>query len=75
MKLFSPTFSHQMSIPTRYTCDGSNISPPLNWTEIPSNAKSLVLIMDDPDAPKGTWDHWIIFNLLANITSLSEGIK
>jgi len=62
MKLFSLTFSHQMSIPTRYNCDGNNISPPLNWTEIPSNAKSLVLTMDDPDAPKGTWDHWIIFN-------------
>ena len=76
MKLTSPVFSHWTDIPFRYTGDGENISPPLVWSEVPINTKSLVLIMDDPDAPKGgTWDHWIIFNLPANITFLAEGIK
>jgi len=75
MKLISPVFNHQTSVPTRYTCDGENISPPLNWTEIPSNAKSLVLIMDDPDAPMGIWNHWIIFNLPSHLTSLPKGVK
>ena len=75
MKLISPTFSHYTNIPVRYTCDGKNISPLLEWTEVPSHTKSLVLIMDDPDAPVGTWNHWIIFNLPASLTTLPEGIK
>ena len=75
MKLTSSVFAHQNGIPTRYTCDGENISPPLNWVEIPANAKSLVLIIDDPDAPRETWDHWIIFNLPVNINSLPERVK
>lgn len=75
MKLTSPVFFHQTPIPARYTCDGENISPPLVWSEVPANAKSLVLIMDDPDAPNGTWEHWIIFNLSVNMNSLPEGIK
>lgn len=75
MKLTSVVFTHQANIPSRYTCDGENISPPLNWTGTPANARSLVLIMDDPDAPRGTWDHWIIFNLPVNINSLPEGAK
>ena len=75
MKLTSSVFTHQNEIPARYTCDGDNISPPLNWVEIPANTKSLVLIMDDPDAPRGTWDHWIIFNLPVNTNSLPEGVK
>ena len=75
MKLTSPVFNHQTPLPTRYTCDGINISPPLNWYEVPASAKSLVLIMDDPDAPGGIWDHWIIFNLPVSMTSLDEGIQ
>jgi len=75
MKLTSPVFNHQQSISTRYTCDGINISPPLNWSEVPTKTNSLVLIMDDPDAPSGTWDHWIVFNLPINMSSLPEGIK
>lgn len=75
MKLTSPVFSHQTLFPARYTCDGINISPPLSWSEVPANTKSLTLIMDDPDAPRRTWDHWIIFNLPVNITFLVEGEK
>lgn len=75
MKLTSSAFTHQTSIPARYTCDGINVSPPLQWSEVPTNAKSLVLVMDDPDAPKGTWDHWIVFNLPSSLTSLPEGVK
>jgi len=60
----SPAFSHDGSIPAVYTCDGKDISPELNWSDIPANAKSLVLIVDDPDAPdpaapKMTWVHWV----------------
>ena len=75
MKLTSLAFQNGGHIPGRYTCDGKNISPPLEWSKIPSQTGSLVLIMDDPDAPRGTWDHWIIFNLPPNLTSLPEGTK
>ncbi|MCE8162993.1 MAG: YbhB/YbcL family Raf kinase inhibitor-like protein [Candidatus Moeniiplasma glomeromycotorum] len=75
MKLTSSAFTHQTSLPSRYTCDGKNVSPPLTWSEIPPATQSLVLIMDDPDAPGGTWDHWIIFNLPPNLNSLPEGIN
>ena len=77
MKLTSSAFSHQTAIPLRYTCDGENVSPPLEWSGVPitGNAGSLVLIMDDPDAPGGTWDHWVIFNLPPNLTALLEGVK
>ncbi|MCK9274843.1 MAG: YbhB/YbcL family Raf kinase inhibitor-like protein [Syntrophales bacterium] len=68
MKLTSPAFPHGGSIPSQYTCDGANISPPLEISEIPSEAQSLALIMDDPDVPQavrkdGIWDHWILFNM------------
>ena len=75
MKLTSSAFQNGDNIPIHYTCDGKNFSPPLQWNEIPPNTQSLVLIMDDPDAPVGTWDHWIIFNLPANLTALPEGVK
>ena len=74
MKLTSPAFQNGGDIPVRYTCDGKNISPPLEWS-VPNFTGSLALIMDDPDAPVGTWDHWIIFNLPATLTSLPEGVK
>ena len=79
MKLQSPAFLHQSEIPSQYTCEGDNISPPLNWSDIPANSKSLALIVDDPDAPdpaapKITWVHWVLYNLPVNSTGLEEAI-
>jgi len=72
MKLTSPAFGHNSKIPHEYTCDGDDISPELNIEDVPSNAKSLVLINDDPDAPVGTWDHWIVFNVKPDIKKINE---
>jgi Raf kinase inhibitor-like YbhB/YbcL family protein len=63
MKLSSPAFEHNQGIPSEYTCNGSDTSPKLNIEDVPENTKSLVLINDDPDAPVGNWDHWIVFNM------------
>ncbi len=76
MKLTSPAFQNNQEIPSKYTCDGSNISPPLEISEVPIEAKSLVLIMDDPDAIKPAnkvWDHWIIFNIPPTTNKIEEG--
>lgn len=64
MKLTSPAFQHNELIPVKYTCEGENLSPPLFIDEIPVGTHSMVLIMEDPDAPGGTWDHWIVWNIL-----------
>jgi Raf kinase inhibitor-like YbhB/YbcL family protein len=56
----------------QYSLQGGNLSPPLSWSNAPANTNSFVLIMDDPDAPGGTWDHWIIYNISAGTTSLAE---
>lgn len=63
MKLTSTAFEHEGVIPERYTCDGSDVSPPLTVEEVPDGAVTLVLIMDDPDAPAGVWDHWIAYDI------------
>ncbi len=63
MKLSSPAFAHQAMIPKKYTCQGGDISPPLTLSHIPEGTISLALITDDPDAPMGTWNHWLIWNL------------
>jgi len=75
MQITSPAFQDNDFLPLLYTCDGNNISPPLEFHNAPSQARSLVLIHDDPDAPGGTWDHWILFNLPARTSSLQQGIK
>jgi Raf kinase inhibitor-like YbhB/YbcL family protein len=63
MRLTSSAFEHEDLIPTRFTCDGRDISPPLELHELPADAVSLVLVMDDPDAPGGTWDHWVAYDI------------
>jgi len=80
MNLTSPAFKNNGSIPSVYTCDGKDISPALDWSGVPKNAKSLVLIVDDPDAPdpaapKMTWVHWVLYNLPATATGLAEAIS
>ncbi|MGB6977256.1 MAG: YbhB/YbcL family Raf kinase inhibitor-like protein [Gammaproteobacteria bacterium] len=62
------------SIPKQYTCDGTNISPSLTWHNPPVGTKSFILIMDDPDAPAGTWTHWVLFNIPADIHSFPENL-
>lgn len=66
-------FADGGSIPKRFTCDGNNVSPRLDWAGEPSGTKSFALIMDDPDAPGGTWTHWLLWDLPANVHSLAEG--
>jgi hypothetical protein len=68
----SPAFADGKPIPVKYTCQASDLSPPLQWNGAPAGAKSFALICDDPDAPAGTWVHWVIFNLPADAASLSE---
>lgn len=74
MKITSPAFQHEGMIPPKYTCKGEDKSPQLNWENAPANVKSFVLICDDPDAPIGTWDHWILFNIPPTANQLEEGI-
>ena len=71
--LSSTAFEPSAAIPGKYTCTGENISPALAWTAPPSGTKSIALIMDDPDAPSGTWVHWVIYNLPPEISGLPEG--
>lgn len=63
MKLTSSAFENNQDIPTQYTCDGDNVNPPLTVLEVPPNSVSLALIIDDPDAPAGTWIHWVVINI------------
>jgi len=63
LTITSPAFEKNKLIPSKYTCDGDDVNPPLNIEGIPKETKSLVLIVDDPDASKGTWDHWIVWNI------------
>lgn len=71
----STAFKHNGVIPEEFTCDGKNVSPPLYWKNVPNNAKSLALIVDDPDAPKGTWVHWIVYNIDPGILEFSQDLK
>ncbi|MCD4673436.1 MAG: YbhB/YbcL family Raf kinase inhibitor-like protein [Anaerolineaceae bacterium] len=75
LEITSPAFEHQQGIPDLYTCKGKDISPPLQWLEPPAGTQSFVLIMDDPDAPIGTWDHWVVFNMPAELRQLEEAIS
>lgn len=75
MELSSAAFKNGSSIPKQYTCDGPNVSPPLQWSGVPNNSKSLALLVDDPDAPRGTWVHWILFNIPPQATAIPENIR
>ena len=72
MKISSISFNEGEMIPSKYTCDGENISPHLAWTGAPENTKSFTLISDDPDAPAGDWVHWVVYNIPANVNELKE---
>ena len=78
MTLTSSAFEANGEIPAKYTCEGADVSPPLSWSGVPGGAKSLVLIVDDPDAPdprapKLTWVHWVLYDLPPSATGLPEG--
>jgi len=74
LTLSSPAFVQGAAIPVQYTCDGADQSPPLAWTGAPDDVQSFALIMDDPDAPAGTWEHWLIFNIPASTTDLPAAV-
>ena len=72
--LKSAAFSEGGWIPEKYTCDGDNVSPPLEWSGLPLGTASLALICDDPDAPMGTWVHWVVFNIPPETDGLPENV-
>jgi Raf kinase inhibitor-like YbhB/YbcL family protein len=73
MKLLSSAFSEGGTIPQRYTCDGENLSPALEWRDVPPNSSSLALIVEDPDAPVGVFVHWVLFGMPPQTAGLPEG--
>jgi hypothetical protein len=73
MRLTSSAFTEGASIPAKYTCDGGDTIPPLAFEDVPENAAVLALVMDDPDAPRGTWDHWVVWNIPRDTKGVREG--
>lgn len=74
MEIKSGAFESNGEIPKKFTCQGEDVSPPLSWSGVPSGAKSLALICDDPDAPPGTWVHWVLYDLPTSLKGLEEGV-
>jgi hypothetical protein len=74
MELTSSAFHEGATIPRRHTADGPDVSPPLRWSDAPDGTQSYALICDDPDAPRGTWVHWVLYNLSADQLELAEGV-
>jgi Raf kinase inhibitor-like YbhB/YbcL family protein len=72
MKISTTAFSERRAIPERFTADGKNVNPPLAVSGVPKEAKSLVLIVDDPDAPMGVWSHWLVWNIKPDTTVIAE---
>ncbi|MDD5712407.1 MAG: YbhB/YbcL family Raf kinase inhibitor-like protein [Smithellaceae bacterium] len=75
MLIDSPLFEQGALIPPRFTCDGQDISPPLHWGDVPAAAQSLALIVDDPDAPVGTWVHWVVYNIPPSSSGMPEHVE
>lgn len=75
MELASPAFNNNETIPQKYTCDGADVSPTLQFSDVPKGTVTLALVIDDPDAPSGTFDHWIVWNLPPDLKVLQEGAK
>ena len=75
MKLTSAAFAEGGTIPAKYTCDGLDVSPPLAWSSVPAGTKAFALIADDPDAPAGTWVHWVLYNVPGSIAQFPEGVS
>jgi Raf kinase inhibitor-like YbhB/YbcL family protein len=73
LQITATAFPAGGSIPNQYTCDGKDLSPPITWNDPPAKTKSLALVVDDPDAPAGTWVHWVIYDLPAETRALPEG--
>lgn len=71
MRIESSAFTHEGWIPKQYSCKGLDVSPPLQWVDVPKGTQSLVLIVDDPDAPMGLWTHWVLFNIAPTQTVLA----
>jgi Raf kinase inhibitor-like YbhB/YbcL family protein len=74
MEITSSAFQAGQKIPTRYTCEGADVSPPLQWNGLPAGAKSLALICNDPDAPVGSWVHWVLYDLPVTTKDLAENV-
>ena len=74
IKVTSVAFKEGQPIPRQYTCDGGNISPPLEWSAVPKTARTIAIIADDPDAPSGTWVHWVLYNLPAENIGIVENL-
>ena len=72
MRLTSTAFSHGSEIPRKYTCQGEDVNPPLQWSDVPPGTGSFALIVDDPDAPMGTWIHWLVKDIPVSATSIAE---
>ena len=74
LEISSPAFAGGQTIPTKHACDGNDVSPPLSLDGVPPGTKTIALICDDPDAPGGTWVHWVLYNVPVTVSELSEGI-
>ena len=74
IRITSPAFEDGEAIPKKYTCDDLDISPPLEWTDVPEGTKTIVIVCDDPDAPMKTWVHWVIFNIPGDVVRLLENV-
>lgn len=75
MQLTSSAFLNQSPIPSLYTCDGKNVSPPLSISGVPAKAQSLILLVEDPDAPVGIFDHWLVYDIDPKVTDIAEGTE